>query len=518
MLKFFYNCTLYTGNEENRKNNSFLVEDGRIKAVDQKERLEPHLPQETKKIDLEGGVATPGLVDGHTHFLLFSQQLLAFNFSDCNSLQEVLQKTEKDLKKNPRIGDWILGGGWDQNPWPEGWPNRKDLDRVTGEIPAAFYSKDHHCLWVNTKALEIAGIDSQTPDPEGGEISRDKEGQPTGILKENAKDLVLEKIPPPSLDVAREALKNGMKEAAKHGLTGVHCFEGQITLQALQQLQREEQLILRFFLGIPQESLSAAKKIGLTCGLGNESLRVGHLKVFLDGTLGSQTAAMLEPYQGSKENRGIPTMSEEDFSQLAREAVSAGIPLAIHAIGDRVNRLAVDVLENLKKESFRYKLRHRIEHSQLLTPREIPKFGKLNIVPSMQPVHIKDDQDLIKKYWGEERGKGAFATKSLIKNCAVLVLGSDAPVETIDPLQGLYYAIFRQGDNMEEALTPSEALKGYTYGPAYISGEEKIKGTIERRKLADITIFKDDFLQSPQDLKNNEILGTIMGGEFTYRK
>ncbi len=518
MKKFFYNARLYTGKNDEYINDSLLVTGDRIKAVGRKEDIEPHLDRDVEKFDMDGSIITPGLTDGHTHFLMFSQQLLSFRFGQCKSMAEAKELVASGIQKKPRIGGWLLGGGWDHNFWPEGLPGRKDLDEVTGDVPAAFFSKDHHSLWLNTAGLKAAGITADTPTPPGGEIVRDEEGWPTGILMENANDLVLEKIPPPSLDVAIEALEKGMAEATALGLTGVHSFEGFRTLQGLQQLQRMGKLKMRFLLGIPAPQLDSAISMGISSGIGNSSLRIGPVKLFLDGALGSQTAALIEPYTSSPDYRGIPTMEEDEFRGIARKAIENGLAIAVHAIGDRVNKLAVEVIEENQEKTRFFRLRHRIEHAQLLREEDIRKFGELDIIPSMQPVHLKADQELIKRHWGEERGKGAFACRSLLDSGAELVLGSDAPVENIDPVEGMYYAIYRQGKNMEQALTPSQTLRAYTYGPAIASGEEKLKGTIEPGKVADLTVFSSDFMQDPSRLQKMEILGTVVGGEFVYRK
>jgi len=518
MRNFFYNARVYNGKDAEQLYDSVLVRGNKIEAVDRKENLEPHLDRETQKIDLDGATLTPGLTDGHTHFLMHSLQLLSFRFGHCKSLKEAQELVSSGIKEKPRIGGWLLGGGWDHNFWPEGLPVRKDLDEVTGNVPAAFFSKDHHSLWVNTAGLEAAGITADTPTPAGGEIVRDEEGWPTGILMENAYDLVLEKVPPPTLEVAIHALQKGMEDSTSRGLTGVHSFEGFRTLQGLQQLNRMEKLKMRFLLGVPSSQLDAAVGLGISSGIGNEYLRIGPVKLFLDGALGSQTAALIDPYTSRPDYRGIPTMEEEEFQKLAEKAIGNGFAVAVHAIGDKVNKLAVDVIEkNLEKTRF-FGLRHRIEHAQLLRPEDIAKFGPLNIIPSMQPVHLRSDQELIDKHWGEERGKNAFACRSLIDCGAELVLGSDAPVESIDPVEGMYFAIYRRGKTMEQALTPGQTLRAYTYAPAFASGEEKIKGTIEPGKLADMTVFSNDFMQNPEGLQDMEVLGTIVGGEFVFKK
>jgi len=518
MKKLFYNARVYTGKNNENPVDSVVVEEGKIKAAGRREDIEPHLGGNFEKIDLEGAIVTPGLTDGHTHFLMFCLQLLSYRFGHCKSLKEAKEVVASGIKEKPRIGGWLLGGGWDHNFWPEGLPNRKDLDEVTGDVPAAFFSKDHHSLWVNTAGLKEAGINADTPTPAGGEIVRDEEGWPTGIVMENANDLILKKIPPASLDVAMEALRVGMKEATSLGLTGIHSFEGFRTMQGLQQLQRMEELKMRFLVGIPSPQLDAAINLGITTGIGNESLRIGPIKLFLDGALGSQTAALIDPYTSNSQYRGIPTMEEEDFEKLAEKAINNGLALAIHAIGDRVNQLAVEVLEKNQEKTKYFGLRHRIEHAQLIRQEDFKKFGTLKIIPSMQPVHLKSDQELIDKHWGEDRGKRAFACRSLLETGTELVLGSDAPVESIDPVEGMYYAIFRRGKNMQEALTPAQTLRAYTFAPAFATGEEKIKGTIEPGKLADMTIFSSDFMQDPEQLKNLEILGTVVGGEFVFKK
>ncbi len=494
-----------------------LIQEDRIKAVGSYGDLCRQAKGDVDMWDLKGAAVFPGLIDGHTHFLQFSLRETQVDLSDCYTLDSALEKIKEGLKN--RTGKWLLGGGWDKNQWKEGWPDRQQLDSITADVPAALSSKDGHSLWANSKALELAGIDASCSDPPGGKIEREDNGNPSGILKEKACELVFNKVPPPAIDECLEALKQGMRKAVSYGLTGVHSFEGKSSLRGLCDLHKQGQLLIRFFCGIPEDSLKFVQEIGLTSGFGDSFLRIGPIKIFLDGALGSQTAAMLEPYyqQLNELEKGILIKDPGEFYSLAGSVVDAGFPLAIHAIGDGANRIALNGLAKIKEQTKTENLRHRIEHAQLVAPDDIKSFAILNVIPSMQTVHLKVDQELIDNYWGEERGRYAFACKSMIEEGSELVLGSDAPIETIDPLQGIKYAVFRMGKNMQEALTVYEAVRGYTWGPVYAAGEETGKGTIAPGKLADLSIFFPDFMASPNLIDEAKAIGTIVNGKIVFR-
>ncbi len=513
---FLYNGRFYTMEKEGEVHNSCYIEAGLIKKVGSKENIEKFLPACVNKIDLEGATVTPGLVDGHAHFLHYSLSLREIELSRCLSIEEAVNTVREGLEEEPSRGSWYIGRGWNKNNWGGRWPSRYDLDPITGDKPAAFFSQDFHCLWVNTAVLKTVGIDSSTVSPPGGEIVKDSAGQPTGLFKEDAISLVRGHIPVPSLEDAISAIKKGMEVTARLGLTGIHNYEDGLTTEALIRLSKKEQLLLRFLLGIPYKNLENAISLGIETGFGSDYLKYGHIKIILDGTLGSETAAMLEPYRGSSSAKGIQILTDDYLNLIIKKAVKAGFPLAIHAIGDRANKISLDILAQIKNESKRLGLRHRIEHAQLLRPEDVQRFAELSIIPSMQPVHLKGDKALIDEKWGKPRSEGAYLCKSLLNTGVPLVLGSDAPVESIDPLEGIEYAVNRNGFNKHESLTTYEAVLGYTKNSAFAAGEEKVRGTIQAGKQADLTFYSHDFIKEPSLLAKAEIIGAMVGGKLTY--
>jgi predicted amidohydrolase YtcJ len=425
-------------------------------------------------------------------------------------------------------GEWLLGGGWDRNIWDDpSFPTKEDLDSVAPHNPVALDSKDGHSLWVNSLALARAGITAETPSPAGGEIERQPgTGEPTGILKENAEDLVEKVIEKPSLEAIQAALKVAMAHAHRVGLTGIHDCEDELAFAAFQELSSKGELDLRVLTHIPMKNLDAAIGLGLRTGLGNEKLRVGGVKIFADGSLGSRTAAMLAPYQDEPLNLGIAVTGKEEMRELVSKASRAGVNAAIHAIGDRANRDVLDVLEESRQAGDGAGLRHRIEHAQLLHPADIPRLAKLGVIASMQPIHATSDMEIVERHWGEERARGAYAWRSLLDAGTILAFGSDCPVETLDPLAGIHAAVTRRradgspgpkGWHPEERITVEDTVRAYTLGAAYASGEEREKGSITPGKLADLVVVSQDiFAVAPMAILETEVEATILDGQFVY--
>jgi predicted amidohydrolase YtcJ len=393
------------------------------------------------------------------------------------------------------------------------------LDAVAPNHPVALWSKDGHTLWLNSLALKELGINSFTPDPPGGVIERDELGQPTGILKEKAAELVKQRVEASS-PLLQRSVEEAMESLLRKGLVGLHNCEDERALSLLQSLKSQGKLKMRILHHIPAENLEAAIKLGIKSGFGDEYLRIGGVKIFADGTLGSRTAAMLEPYLGEPENLGILTITPEELEELVLKAGEAGLSVAVHAIGDRANRVVLDALEKAPR------LRHRIEHVQLLTPQDLPRLAKLGVVASMQPIHATSDMEMAERYWGKERCRWAYAWRSLLEAGTILAFGSDCPVEPPDPLLGIYAAVTRrrldgspgpEGWFPEQRLTVEEAIRAYTWGNAFAAVEEKSRGTLAPGFLADITILSDDiFRTAPEKIPAIEVLGTIIGGEIAF--
>ena len=479
----------------------------------------------TRVIDLDGRFVCPGFIDCHVH--ISSWALVAsgrrIDLEGSETLSEALQRVREGLRLTP-LGGWLQGRGWDKNQWPEGrFPAAADLDAVTGETPTALRSHDGHSLWVNSAAMKLAGIPDRIDDPPGGRILRDDAGRSSGVFQESASGLVQEHVPAPTLREITDALGEALPKASALGLTGAHNCEGADALRALQRLRDDGELTLRVTQYPPAGSLEHVAELGLTSGFGDEWLRIGGLKAFLDGALGAQTAAMLEPYEGS-ENAGVLTMSPEELQELALRATRAGMPLALHAIGDRAVRIALDAFQAARRDCDSPWPRHRLEHAQHVHPGDIARCAELGIIASVQPAHMLADIDICELRLGA-RSRWAFPLRSLLSGGVRLAFGSDAPVETMDPLAGFRSALARQrrngtppeGWHPQEKLTPTQALRAYTTDAALAAGEETIKGSLEAGKLADFIMLSEDILCLPiEGLAEVEVVATVVGGRPTH--
>jgi predicted amidohydrolase YtcJ len=525
MSRLFLKGKIYTMDRTLPRVQAVAIEGNRILAVgSDEEAREQTRGVGWEVLDLEGKAVVPGFIDCHVHFLGFALGLRGLDFKVVDSLEGALELVgECTRKRGP--GEWITGFGWDHHGWQGGFPRKEDLDHVAPENPVALRRKDGHLMWVNSLALERARIDEETPDPPGGEIERDEQG-PTGILKERALELVEEILPQPSPQTRQEALREAIGKAQRLGLTGIHDCEGAEALADFQTLLAQGELGLRVYMMIPQESLEKAITLGLKTGFGNALLRLGHLKLFADGSLGSQTAHMLEPFYGQPDNCGIPVLSRDELQDIVERASEAEIACAVHAIGDAANRKVLDIFTQLRAKGVRGGLRHRIEHAQLLHPDDIPRFKQLGIIASMQPIHATSDMVMADRYWGE-RARYSYAWRSLLDSGARLALGSDCPVESLDPLTGIHAAVTRQrasgepegGWYPQERLTVAEAVHAYTLGAAYASGEERAKGSIAPGKLADLVVLSRDIFEiRPGEILETEVLYTIFDGRVVYER
>jgi predicted amidohydrolase YtcJ len=518
------NGKIYTMNPKLPRAEAVAIRDHKIIAVSKNSEVENLGSKNFRVINLDGKTVIPGLIDCHTHFLSFAHSLKKANLQGINSFKELLSVV-KSFSKKLKPGEWLIGDGWDKNILgDESIFTKEILDRVCPQYPVALQSKDHHLLWVNSKALMLAGIDKSTNDPPGGRIKRDSlTGEPTGLLIENACDLVWKKIPPLSKSVTKELTKKAMKVANSYGLTGIHDFDEHDAFDLFQQLSESGELTLRACLWIPYRDLDSVISVGIRSGFGNENLRFGGVKLYGDGTLGSQTALMFEPYEHSKDNFGIEVTLQEELTQIIKKAGQAVISVAIHAIGDRGVHQALNAIESSLHQKKEIKLRHRIEHVQLLHSQDKERFRKLGVIASVQPVHAPSDRDIAGKYWGK-RCKFAYAYKSLLKNGARLVFGSDAPIETLDPLKGIYSAVLRKKAGEEKSWYPKEKLRvadavfAYTQEASYASYEENLKGSIEIGKLGDLVILSRNIFEiEPERIFDTKVECTIMGGEIVFQ-
>ncbi len=498
----------------------------RVIAVGSKSDVASMTDHTFERIDLQGKALVPAFIDSHIHFKFYSMCQAAVNLEGARDPNEAALRVGKALE-GAKPGTWVLGWGWNKNDWPQGKsPNRSYLDAVAPRNPVALFSKDLHVLWVNTMSLRLAGIGLDTPDPAGGEIARDEGSrQATGVLKESAVDMVARVIPEPTFDAVTSAMESGQAELHRLGIAGIHNMEDASAFGAFQALRNSGRLKLRVTQAIPRENLDDAIDLGLGTGFGDEWLKVGPVKLFADGALGSQTAYLLTPYEGNEENSGIAVTPKEELAELVGRAVLAGLSCSIHAIGNRANRDVLDIFESVKEESAARHLRHRIEHAQLLHPEDVRRFADLGVIASMQPVQILTDIPIAEKHWGR-RSRWAYAFRSLTKAGTTLAFGSDAPVETPDPIRGIYGAVARRqldgtpdsGWYPEERLAVEEAVRAYCVGPAVADGAGHGSGILSPGSYADIAILSGDIFAVPAtDICDVRVVGTMVGGEFVYR-
>jgi predicted amidohydrolase YtcJ len=478
---------------------------------------------------LSGRTVLPAFTDSHIHLAACGLALRRVDLRGARSLGAAVELVAEAARRI-RPGEWIRGGGWDKNIWPEGrFPRKDDLDPVTGDHPAALASKDGHVTWVNSLALRLAKIGRDTPEPPGGKIVRDpRTGEPTGLLAERAADLVMKRAGQPTPETLEAAVLDAAAVAHRAGIAGVHVMEDAAVLAACQRLRERGAMNLRVYMMIPEDGLESAIRVGVRTGLGDAVIRIGGVKIFADGALGPQTASMLEPYEGDPENTGVVVRTQEQLSELIGQAARHGIAAAVHAIGDRANRCVLDAIETVNAAEAPAlggrPLRHRIEHVQLLDPADLPRLARLGVVASMQPIHCTQDRDIADRHWGG-RARYGYAWRSLLDSGAHLAFGSDAPVETLDVLAGIHAAVTRKRREEphraswypEEALTVEEAIRAYTAGPAFASGEEEIKGRLTPGRFADFVVLSRDPLDVlPDDLPEITVEMTVVGGVVRY--
>ena len=525
------NGTIYTMDSSQPRAEAVAARGSRIEAVGTDEELRKLATGgQWRIVDLQGRAVLPAFTDSHLHLLDCALKASRLSLDEQLPLEETLSLVQEYVQ-HAEAGAWIRGWGWsDKTTAPGSASWRRLLDRVAPEHPVVLTKKDGHVIWVNSEALRRAGIDEDTPQPPGGVMERDpKTGELTGILKEEAMHLVCDAIPPLSAKERQAVLRRTMTEAQELGITGVHdCGDWQSTkdesLSDYQEMMGRDDLALRVFMMLSRATLDEAIKVGLRSGFGNSFLRVGNVKLFCDGTLGSQTAEMIEPFVGQPDNHGVSAISQEELEDAIHKASSAGIACSVHAIGDRANRRVLDAFEKQRRAGLGRELRHRIEHVQLLHADDIPRFKELRVIASVQPIHATSDMYMAEKYWGQ-RAELSYAWRSLLDAGARLALGSDAPVESVDPLVGIHAAVTRQrangepegGWHPEQRLSMSEAVHGYTLGAAYASGTEQERGSISVGKLADLAILSEDIFQiPPEDILDTHVVATVFDGRIAH--
>lgn len=489
-----------------------------------------HKGASTRMVSLGGRTVVPGLIDAHGHVAGLGFAANRLDLTGTTSAQEVA-KLVAARAAVLKAGQWIRGRGWDQNDWAEkSFPSRRLLDEAAPANPVALERIDGHATWTNSRAIDLAGVTNGTADPAGGQIVHDAAGEPAGIFVDAAEDLIARKIPAPTRGETLEALRSGMRRCLAAGLTGVH--DAGVSAEALElyhELLVKGDFPFRIYAMLDSDPalVDAQLARGPEVGLGAGRLTVRALKLYMDGALGSRGAALLSPYKDDPANTGLIRTEPARVREIAARAAAAGYQVCVHAIGDRGNRLTLDAMEAALGSSGGKGLRFRVEHAQVLSPDDIPRFAALGIIASMQPTHATSDMYWVEDRVGEQRAAGAYAWRSLLKTGARLACGSDFPVESERPLLGFYAAVTRQdakgwpagGWHPDERLTRDEALRCFTLDAAWAGFEESSRGSITPGKLADLTVLSDDIMQVPApEILKTTVSMTIVGGRIAFEK
>lgn len=530
---------VYTVNPDQPTAEALAVAEGRILKVGSTQEVMKHKGEQTEVITLAGELVLPGFIEGHGHFINFGHALMNLRLADTKNWQEVAQRVEAATKTVPE-GTWILGRGWHQEKWdtaPEktvaGFPTHDAVSAISPNHPVLLSHASGHAVFANAKAMELAGIDQNTQDPAGGEILRDAQGHAIGVFSETAEGLVRKpyKIWQDQLSSTDllAAKKRAVKLASETSLAnGITSFQDAGSsyeeIDFLKEMADNSQLNLRLWimLGVSNQELEARGKHYADSAYQNDFLKVGGIKRYIDGALGSRGAWLIEPYSDAPETKGHNVMSLEELRKTATLAKELGLQLCTHAIGDRGNREVLDLYGDFVKDQ---NLRWRIEHAQHLNPLDIPKFAELGVIASMQGIHCTSDAPFVVKRLGEERAdQGAYVWRKLLESGAMVNNGTDVPVEAIDPLANLHALVTRQPKSgaafyPAQALSIDEAIKAYTLSNAYATFQEVQKGSLEVGKLADITILSKDITIDPaQTLPTTTVLYTIVNGDVKYKQ
>src|SRR6266536_1729505 len=464
------------------------------------------------RVDLGGRCVLPGFNDSHVHFPTWALAQRQVRLEGTTSLDEALERIAAAVR-DVQPGHWLRGTGWRSGDWsPPTEPTKEALDRVTGDTPAALMARDYHSLWLNSAALARANDDLEV---EGGVVVRDERGEPTGVLREECAWHFRDTHVRPTEDEMVDASRDGVRIAVARGVTAVHDKDGWLgVLGVWQRLREEGSLKLRVWQSIPAEQVDELAGLHVRSGFGDDLVRIGYLKTFMDGTLGSQTARMLD-------GTGVQITSRAQLTEIIRAGAEAGLPVAVHAIGDLANREALDAFETTRDVWRPLGLRPRIEHAQLLAPEDVARFGALGVAASVQFSHAPSDRDLADRFWAGKT-EGAYAYRSLLDTGAVLANGSDAPIEELDPWAGVCAGVLRTIDDRpawhpEQRLTLEEALVATTVNPAWLARDERRSGKLLPRYLADLVVLdRDPFELEAEELPSVRVVATMVGGRWVH--
>ncbi|MEN8186695.1 MAG: amidohydrolase [Bacteroidota bacterium] len=518
----FTNATIWTGNENQPYAESIAIKGETILAIGNNEDVLKFKGKNTKTKDLNGKFVTPGFIDSHVHLLMGGFNLSSVQLRDANTPEEFIKRI-KDYTKTVEPGTWILGGDWDHKLWGGELPTKDWIDEFTKEHPVFISRLDGHMALANSKAMQLLGIDDSMKKVKGGAMVRNANNELTGIFKDNIMYQIMDKIPEPNPKQYDKALQDAMHHVASKGVTSIHQMIGDY--DTFKRAKTNNQLITRVYYAFGLENWKGLKEKIEKEGKGDHWLKIGSLKGFIDGSLGSHTAAFHQPYDDKPSDKGLFVNSEEDLYQWISDADRAGLQVMIHAIGDRAIDYLLDTYEQVKKENGTKDRRFRIEHAQHISPNSIGKFAQLKVIPAMQPYHAIDDGKWAEKLIGPERIKTTYAFKSLFDSGAKPSFGSDWFVAPPTPLEGIYAAVTRRtlddknpdGWVPEQKITVEQALIAYTKNAAYASFDENIKGTLQPGKLADFVIISENLINTdPVKIKDAKILETWVGGKKVF--
>jgi predicted amidohydrolase YtcJ len=521
------NARVWTGDAKRPWADGVLVAGNRITAVAPSAAIQKLARPMTRIIDAKGQMLVPGFIDSHVHFMSGGFSLTAVQLRDARTREEFVRRIKEHAAKLP-AGAWLLEGNWDHQHWGGELPRRDWIDSVTPNTPVFIQRLDGHMSLANSAALRVAGLTRDTKDVAGGEIVRDARGELTGLFKDNATSLVSRAIPDPLPAQEDAALDAAMRHVAEQGVTSVTNMGYSWKDHAVfERASRAGRLATRIYSVVPLASWERLRDTIAKSGRGDEWLHIGGLKAFVDGSLGSHTAAMLEPFSDAPNDRGLFVTEPDDLYRMAKAADAAGLHVIIHAIGDRANRALLDIYERVEREAGKRDRRFRIEHAQHLDPRDIPRFARLGVIASMQPYHAIDDGRWADRVIGTERAEGTYAFKSLLDAKAELAFGSDWFVAPPTPLEGIYAAVTRRtlddahpnGWVPSQKITVEDALRAYTTSAARAEFMEKEKGMIARGMLADLTLIDRDLTRvKPDELRDARVMLTIVDGRVVYER
>ena len=521
------NGKIFTVEPDQPWTNSCAIKEGKFIAVGEKRSMHTLKGKSTKVIDVEGKFVLPGFNDAHVHFSDGGFYLLGIDLRDARDEDEFVERI-KDYAVKLDGGEWILGGNWDHEAWPsKKHPQKELIDEVTKDNPIFVQRLDGHIALANSLALRLAGITKDTPNPQGGEITKDhKTGEPTGILKDAAQSLIGAIIPPPTKEQLKQAIKIAIQHANSLGVTSIQDNSSAADLEVYQELLKDGELVLRINAWRSCYLYQNFETIGILPSFGNDMLRIGTMKVFVDGSMGAGTALFYQPYSDDSTTSGIPIYPEDQLYELIKSIDKAGLQIAAHAIGDKANTWILNAFEKAFQENGKRDARHRIEHAQVVLPQDIKRYKELGIIASIQPSHCIDDMRWAEKRIGD-RVKHSYLFNSFVKAGIKIAFGTDWTVEPLNPMLGLYAAVTREfpeggpegGLFPDEKITLEQAIEFYTLGSAYAEIQENVKGSIKVGKLADLVVLdKNLFEIEPKEILDTKVEMTIMGGKIVFER